>query len=406
MPSQLKNRMTKTQAVSAMQAAARTIGDVLDDIDRTPPRSAPISAPVSVTRSEPPKERTLEDRIQRAKELIGEFKSPAENFIAAIKAASGERDDPRLLRAPLGANGSDPSAGGFLLQTNFSDQMVARIYAKSFVAAQCDHRETSKPLSDIIIPGIDETSRADGSRNGGVLAFWGDEATQGTKSKPRWKNVNLSARRLLAYVASTNELWNDAPMFSAHVMQVVPDELAFKLDLACLFGTGSGQPLGVMNSSALISVPKETGQASSTIVKENVNNMWNRLPAPSRLSAVWFANEDADAQLEALGGNPGTYVPAGVAGNELPLLKGRPVIAMEQCPLLGMPGDLILADMSKYLIVDGGVKTAISFDVLFDSDEVSLRFTLRVGGSPGYSSPVTPYNGGVTRSPWVALAQR
>lgn len=334
------------------------------------------------------------------------FGSIAENVIAGIEASRGAPQDKRLERAPAGADITDPTAGGFMVQTNFSQTLISRAYEEALVAGLCDRRPTSKPLADVRIPGIDETSRADGSRFGGVVSYWGDEATQVTKSKPKWKNLNLSTRKLIAFVAGTNELLSDAPMFDAHLNQVVPAELAFKLDLAVLSGSGVGQPLGMLNSPALISVPKETGQAAGSIVRENVNKMWKRLPAPSRYGAVWLANEDADEQLEALSGNPGTYIPAGVYGNEFPLLKGRPVLTIEQCPTLGTVGDLVLADLSKYIIVDGGLNTTLSFHVLFDSDEVSFRFTLRVDGKPGFTSPITPYNGTSTRSPYIALGAR
>lgn len=334
------------------------------------------------------------------------FGSLAENIIAGVKAARGERPDARLERAPAGADITDPTAGGFLVQTNFSQEIIAGAYGEARVAGLCDRRLTSKPLADVRIPGIDETSRADGSRFGGVVSYWGDEATQVAKSKPRWKNLNLSTRKLIAFVAGTNELISDAPMFDAHLKQVVPAELGFKLDLAVLSGSGAGQPLGMLSSQALISVAKETGQASGTIVRENVNKMWKRLPAPSRYGAVWLANEDVDEQLEQLAGNPVTYISAGVNGNEYPLLKGRPVLTIEQCPTLGTPGDLVLADLSKYIIVDGGINTMLSFHVLFDSDEVSFRFTMRVDGKPSFTTPITPYNGSQTRSPFIALGSR
>jgi HK97 family phage major capsid protein len=334
------------------------------------------------------------------------FGSLAENLMAGIEASRGGPVDKRLVRAPAVADITDPTAGGFLVQTNFSQELSARVYGESLVAGLCDRRLTSKPLADVRIPGIDETSRADGSRFGGVVTVWGDEATQVAKSKPRWKSLNISTRKLITFVAGTNELFSDAPMFDAHLRQVVPADLGFKLDLAVLSGSGAGQPLGVLNSPALITVPKEDGQAAGTIVSENVNKMWKRLPAPSRYDAVWLANEDADEQLEQLAGNPNTYIPAGVHGNEYPLLKGRPVLTIEQCPTLGTTGDLVLADLSKYIIVDGGLNAMLSFHVLFDSDEVSFRFTMRVDGRPAFTSAITPYNGASTRSPYIALGAR
>jgi HK97 family phage major capsid protein len=223
---------------------------------------------------------------------------------------------------------------------------------------------------------------------------------------PRFKNIEFTTKKIIALVFGTDELLADAPMFEAHVKRALKAELGFKLDLGVVSGTGSGQPLGILNSPALITVAKETGQAAATVVRENVNKMWKRLPAPSRHNAIWISNEDIDEQLEALNGNPGTYIPAGVNGNKFPLLKGRPVLTVEQCPVVGTVGDLILADLDHYVIIDGGMKYAMSLHVRFDSDQVLLRFVMRVDGKPGISSPIQPYNGSLTRSPFVCLASR
>jgi HK97 family phage major capsid protein len=89
-----------------------------------------------------------------------------------------------------------------------------------------------------------------------------------------------------------------------------------------------------------------------------------------------------------------------------PLLKGRPVLTIEQCPAVGTVGDLVLADLSKYVILDGGMNSAISLHVRFDSDQALLRFTMRVDGKPSFATPITPYNGTLTRSPFVCLGAR
>jgi HK97 family phage major capsid protein len=96
----------------------------------------------------------------------------------------------------------------------------------------------------------------------------------------------------------------------------------------------------------------------------------------------------------------------GVGGNPYPLLKGRPVIVLEQCPALGAVGDIALIDPSQYILIDGGEKTAMSVHAHFDSDEIVFRFTWRVDGKGAYSSPITPFNGSQTRSPFVTLAAR
>lgn len=341
------------------------------------------------------------------------FGTLAEFVRAAIDATNGSRIDERLERlerAPTGLNAEDVTAGGFLLDEQFSQQIVTSIYGASPFAGLCDRRETENSLAKLKVPGIDETSRADGFRNGGVLGVWTAEGTQVSASLPKWKMIEFSGSKLMVLVFGTDELLSDAPMFAAHVNKVVKDEFSFQLDQKIIAGSGAGVPLGILNSSAMITLPKSAGQSVATIVRDNVLGMWQRLPSPSRRKAVWLVNEDADTQLEVLAsdpaGPPNIYIPAGVCGNEFPLLKGRPVIEVEQCPVLGQPGDIILADLSEYIVVDGGFTPAISLHVQFLNDQVVLKFVWYVDGRTTFASPIIPYNGSVTRSPFVALAAR
>jgi hypothetical protein len=50
----------------------------------------------------------------------------------------------------------------------------------------------------------------------------------------------------------------------------------------------------------LVTVAKETSQANTTIVSENVLKMNARLWAPSQANAVWFVNQDVLPQLPQL----------------------------------------------------------------------------------------------------------
>jgi HK97 family phage major capsid protein len=99
-------------------------------------------------------------------------------------------------------------------------------------------------------------------------------------------------------------------------------------------------------------------------------------------------------------------MPAGTGGNPYPLLKGRPVLVVEQCQALGTVGDIVLIDPSQYIVVDAGMNTALSVHARFDNDEVVFRFTWRIDGKGAYSTQITPYNGSQTRSPFIVLAAR
>ena len=226
-------------------------------------------------------------------------------------------------------------------------------------------------------------------------------------SFPRTKNLEFTGKKIFVVTRASRELLNDAPMLGTVINKGFAAEAGFKLDAAILSGTGEGTPLGILNSTALITVAKQSGQAAATIVGENITAMWLRLPAPCRRRAVWLCNEDAEGQFETLGGASGQalYMPAGTGGNSFPLLKGRPALVVEQSPLLGVTGDITLVDPTQYILIDGGMKSALSVHAGFDVDEVVFRFTWRVDGKGAYSSPI-PYNGSSTRSPFVALGAR
>lgn len=341
------------------------------------------------------------------------FPSLGANLLAIARACRDHRVDHRLVRAPIGGSEGDPSAGGFLVAPQYAWELVAPLYEESPVASLCDRWPTDYPLASVRMPAIDETSRVDGSRWGGALAYWLAEADTITGSVPKFKNLLFSPKKLAAVLFGTGELMADSPLFDAAIRRIFAAEMGFKLDQAIVAGTGAGMPLGVLNSSALITVPKETGQAAASILEENVTGMWKRLPAPSRRRAVWLVHENVEEQLAHLAQVFGTgvasvftYLPAGVGGSEYARLNGRPIIAIEQAAALGTVGDIILADLSQYVIIDGGMTPALSADVRFLTDEVVWRFVLRIDGQSVYSSPITPYSGSTTRSPFVALASR
>jgi HK97 family phage major capsid protein len=358
-----------------------------------------------------------EQPIEVAQLRGDDFGSFGEQLHAIANACKpGAVADRRLIRAS--ASEGDPSSGGFLVGTRWATELVSFAYEDAVLAPLCDRRPTAAPLSDIRIGGIDETSRIDGSRWGGALAYWLSESSTIPATFPKFKTLAFSAKKLVVAMYLSDELMADVPAMDAHVQRVFSAELGFKLDLSILTGNGVGVPLGITNAPATIVIPAETGQASATVVAENIKKMWSRLPAPSRRRAVWLVNEDIEEQLDSMANVIGTsgaappsasalYVPGGVGGNPYPLLKGRPVLAMEQNPVTGQVGDIVLCDPEHYILVDGGIMPMLSVHFDFLDDQSVARFVLRCDGQPAFSSAITPYNGSSNkRSPFVVLAAR
>ena len=263
------------------------------------------------------------------------------------------------------------------------------------------------------INAVDESSRATGSRWGGVQSYWVGEGTTVAATKPKFRRVEFDLKKLFSLAYMTDELLQDSTALTAILGQAFAEEIMFMVEDAIFEGTGAGQPLGVLNSSALVSVAKQNGQASATVLKENIDGMWARLWNRSRKDAVWLINQDVLPQLFALnqvvgtGGAPVYLPPGGYSAAPYATLLGRPIIETEYNAAMGAPGDILLADLSQYTIIDkGGVNAATSMHIAFLTDEMVFRVTYRVDGKPMWKDPITPFKGSNTRSPFVALAQR
>jgi HK97 family phage major capsid protein len=328
-------------------------------------------------------------------------------------ASKGSSTDSRLVRAPTGAGEYDPTAGGFLVQVDFAASIFMLSHSMGDILSRVSKTPISANSNGLKIPGVDETSRATGSRWGGVASSWVADGIAGTESKPKFRLVEFDLKKLISKMTVTDELLADQTALTSIAAQAFSEEVMFMTEDAIVEGTGSGQPLGYINSGALVSVAKETGQAAATIVKENIDKMWSRMWARSRQDAVWLINQDIEPQLQALNGAVGTggalvYMPpGGISAAPYATLYGKPLIATEYSAALGTPGDIALVDLSQYMLVDkGGVQMATSMHVAFDTDEMRFRITYRVDGKPMWTQPVTPFKGSLTRSPFVAIAAR
>lgn len=342
----------------------------------------------------------------------GAFRSLAEQAQAILSFRSGGDLDPRLERAPAGNNELDPSGGGFLVDTQFIPTLIESLFAEAVLLPRTDVRETTGPIADVKLPAISESSRADGSRQGGALAYWLAESATISPTFPRFSQLAFSGKKLAAVSWLSNEALNDSPILESSLRAAFAAEFSFAIDRSIFAGTGAGQPLGILNAPCKIMVAKESGQAAKTIVYENVLNMYTRMVGPVRSRAVWLVNQDVEPQLFALAqaigtaGYPVYLPPVGIPGSQYGTLFGRPVIPVEYASTLGTEGDIVFADLGSYIVVRNPLETALSLDFSFTTDQALARFVMRLDGAPAYASAITPLNGSKTLSPCISLAAR
>jgi len=320
-------------------------------------------------------------------------------------------------RAPSGMSEAVPSDGGFLVDKQDGGMLATRVWDSSRILGLCKRVPISGPFDGIKYNYIDETSRADGSRSGAVLAYWKNEASATTASKPKIGEATMNLEKLFALAYVTNELLQDATGLEALVISEFNKEMRFKLLDALFNGTGAGQPLGLLNAPCTVQVAKETGQTAKTITFENIVNMYAQLYSGADYSTTgWAMNRSCIPQIMALAIKVGTagyplFIPGNsLAGTPNGTLLGVPIDFVEQAQTLGTAGDIYLGDFGQYMIIDkAGVQAASSMHVNFLTDEMAYRFTMRVNGQPTWKASVTPFKDAATSkkvSPFIALAVR
>lgn len=374
-------------------------------------RKAPGSSPVvTVTRNE--------GEDENGKCIV--FRNLGEQLMAVKEAGiSPHRRNEKLeltqkiMRAATGLNETQAVDGGFLVQTDQAAGLIKRTYETAVLAPRCAKIGIGANSNGLKINAIDESSRVNGSRWGGIQAYWEGEADAYTGSRPKLRQIQLVLKKLTGLCYATDEVLQDAAALEGLVSQGFAEEFAFKLDDAIFRGTGSGQPFGIMTSPALISVAKESGQAAATIVLANITKARSRLWARSRANSLWLANQDCEPQLNTLSLTVGNnsypvLMPAtGISGSPYDTMYNRPVVPTEYNETLGTVGDIMLADLSQYLLIDKGtMQQAASVHVRFLYDEMTFKFTYRVDGQPVWDKALTPYKGTATQSPFVVVATR
>lgn len=305
-----------------------------------------------------------------------------------------------MMAGGLGMNSDVASEGGFLVSHERSSTIVQRAYEEGAILSRLRPLGIGAGSNGMLLPAVDETSRADNSRYGGIVSGWLGQGGSLTAGKPKFRLMDLKLRKVGAFVYGTDELIADAVALENWINTYLPLELRFRVENAILNGTGANQPLGVLNGGALVTV---TRAGASHVTSDDLRGMWKRMWAPARNNAVWLYDQSIEDELDALGIAIGTagmldpsYKPAGsVPGQVYATYKGRPLIPVEHCANIGTAGDIVLWSPDDYQTIDkDGVQQAVSIHVAFLTDESCYRFIYRIDGQPISSTTLTPKSGG------------
>lgn len=345
----------------------------------------------------------------------GEFRSAADFIRDGLEnhAHSSFRERyHRHYAAVAGMSEGVGSDGGYLVMPEMAGGIIDRVYANSLWGRTDNYSVSGNAITFLANA---ETSRATGSRHGGMRGYWmSGEGSALTASKPTLREVTIKLAKLGVVVYFTQELLDDGgAALQTYVARKAAEEFNFMIGDALINGTGVGQPLGVLNCPSLVTVSKESGQLAATIEHENIEKMYARFYMPNLGGMIWYHNQDILPELNTMtlgvgtGGVPTYLPPGGQSAAPYGVLKGRPTEPTEFNATLGTVGDLLAADLGQMLSISkGGVMQAVSLHVQFLTDQLAVRFIMRLNAGPWETAPVTPYKGSNTQSSFIALESR
>lgn len=381
-------------------------------VEKSKARATAMQQPVTVP-GNPVRDTALVESVRdlRDDDPAHGYTTPRDFLNDVIQASRTGQPSARL--RPLMAAGSDEQGaysdphGGFLVPEAFLPGMRS----VGFEGDPTFGLTTSVPMQAPVvnIPARVDKNHSD-SVSGGLRVYRRAETDTVSSSRMSMQNIRLEATALMGLSYVSEELLSESPVsFAAILAQGFNDEFAAAVLNEKINGTGAGQFLGILNSTCLVSVTKENGQAADTIVYENIIKM--RARCWGYQNAVWLANHDTLPQLMTMAAAIGTggalvWHPS-VVSDKPDMLLGRPIYFTEFCNTVGDKGDIILANMSQFL--EGTytpIQGAESVHVRFVNHERAFKFWMKNAGSPWWSAPLTPKNSTATLSPFVALNAR
>jgi len=338
--------------------------------------------------------------------LIGQWREGVCRSDEAVKALFGD------VKAS-GLNEFSDAEGGLLIPLEFAQG----IWQRSMEQENLLQRIPQIPVTgnSLRVRAYQDKSRADGSRYGGVAGYWTGEASQYTSSKPTFRYIDLRLSKLTVLVYTTDEMLDDFAAMSSEIQRVASEEFTFKINDALIRGIGNGMPEGLLKAAAKVTVAAVSGQGASTIIGSNIDDMWARRAKPTGQDYLWLANQDTERQLAQLNYTvAGTnsiaanwlYLPAGgITNSPTAMLKGRPVLFIEQAETLGTEGDLILFDPTQIacIVKNTGIQSAVSMHLRFDYGEQAFRFSFRMDARPYWETSLTRFKGSNALSPIITL---
>lgn len=348
------------------------------------------------------------------------FASGAHFFQTFVKAQRGDEDAKKLMfgdggyvkrmdviadqvyKAPSGFH-TQSNEGEIFILPEWSNELLRTPSSRSGIYDRCGSFSMTGNLYRVrALVDKNHTS----SVSGGITVARTAEGGASTATTADFEFVEFRPNKLTGLTYITEEMLEDATAFATLIPGLFAEAFASQDEEDVLFGSGVGEPLGMLNDSnpSLISVTRNT---AASIKIQDILNMRARAVANNWGNYVWIGSQDIIPQLGVLSNaNQTLYLSNAKTGEAFDTILGRPLLYSDHVATLGTKTDLSLVDPTQYRIaMKGGITQQQSIHVRFLYGETTLRFVKRNDGQPLWRAALQPKKSTQsTRSPFITIA--
>lgn len=338
------------------------------------------------------------------------------DFLMAI----ARKDDVRL-KSVYGSGyykaqtGDSGGAGGYLIPETFSNQLMQIVQRNSDIVNGVTHQRV--PTRSGWMPSLDLTTAP--SAGGGESAFGSGVGTNIRAEGGAYTEETANFDRVLynvsdfasGYVKASREMMQEAMGLEQLLRSLIALQQTEKIEKGILRGTGSSQPLGILNSSAAVSVTVDSDNVfADTDMAEMISRfkvVAGSLSDDGLSGGCWIMHRSVLPDIYNFEtGTGGSVWNTNIAQGPTMVLDGRPIKFSEHLPQANNAGCVILADLKSYILFElGGMYIDYSEHADFLNGNDVWRYGARVDGKPWLNNKITLADpqGSFTVSPFVYL---
>lgn len=271
--------------------------------------------------------------------------------------------------------GTNPSAAQNLVPPEFRAELQQLPYDQPSVF----DRVTVIPSSTgtVTWPALVQTAS---NEFGGVAFQWLGEGATKPETEPEFEQKEIVTHELSGYTEISERLLARSSInLETLLAELFRGAMVYTIDNAILQGSGTGQPLGVINTTGINLVTRATAEA---VGYADLVNLKHAVKAVHRGGATFVLEDSVELGLELLTDTQGRPLfNASVANGPYDRLTGYPYIVGTNNTSLGYVGDIVYGNLRHYvLVMEEDITLARSEHVKFRTNKIAFKVFTVVGG--------------------------